>query len=150
MLKKNLLLLCGLALLIPSCTLYTKKVEVEKYQPAVHQLPREPRYSRVAWSHLPKPIVPAAETKGPYMRKAYVFDVPDSNLFESVTILATSIGYEAVVDEEIKNRQVSISKEGTTLEILEAICRQANVSSEVDDKSRTIRVFDRVPVPRFY
>ncbi len=150
MLKKNWLFLCGLILLNSSCTFRTKEIEVEKYQPAVHQLPREPRYSRLTWSNVPKPIVPAAETKGPYMRKAYMFDVPNSNLFESVTILATSIGYEAVVGEEIKNRSVSVSKEGTTLEILEEICRQANVSSEVDDKSRTIRVFDRVPVPRFY
>ena len=151
--KKTLFLslLVSPVLLLSACSSNSKKaVEVQTYRPAIHQLPLEPRYSRVTWSHLPKPVVPASETKGPYLRKVMAYEVPDSNVRESLTVLANSIGYEAVIPSELKNRKVSLVMEGTIVEILDAICAQANISAEINDKKRTIQVFDRVPDPRLY
>jgi hypothetical protein len=127
-----------------------RKVVVETYQPVIKKLPQDARYSKVTWSHLPKPIVPETHAKGPYLKKVMAFEVPNSNVKESVTILAHSAGYEAIVPKDLEGRSVSVVMDGTTIEILETICRQANVSSEVDDKQRTIKIFDRVPRPKLY
>ena len=150
--KKSFLLLTFFPalLLCAACSSNNKKLEVQKYRPAAHQLPLEPRYSRVTWSHLPKPIVPESNTKGPYMRKVMSYEVPNSNVKESVTILSNSVGYEAIIPRELEKRKVSLIMEGTTIEILTAICTQADMTAEIDDMRRTIRVFDRVPEPRLY
>ena len=151
--QKRLLLLLTLfpvLSLCVSCSSSDKKAEVQRYSPAIQQLPLEPRYSRVTWSHLPKPIVPESEVKGPYMKKVMAYEVPNSNVRESIIILSNSVGYEAVIPKELENRKVSVVMEGTTLEILNAICTQANLSAEIDDKKRVIKVFDRVPEPRLY
>ena len=150
--KKSFLLitLCPALLLCVACSSGDKKLEVEKYRPATHQLPLEPRYSKVTWSHLPKPIVPESNVKGPYMRKVMSYEVPNSDVKESLTILSNSVGYEAVIPKELEKRKVSLIMEGTTLEILNAICTQAGISAEIDDAKRVIKVFDRVPEPRLY
>ncbi|MDR2338337.1 MAG: hypothetical protein LBE20_06835 [Deltaproteobacteria bacterium] len=133
---------------VVSCS--SRKVLVETYQPVIKKLPQDHRYSKVTWSHLPKPIVPETETKGPYLKKVMTFDVPNSNVKESIMILAHSAGYEAIIPKELEGRRVSVVMDGTTIEILETICRQANISSEVDDKQRIIKVFNRVPRPKLY
>ena len=84
------------------------------------------------------------------MRKRMMYEVPNSDVKESLTILSSSVGYEAVIPKELENRKVSLIMEGTTVEILDAICAQANLSAEINDKKRTIQVFDRVPSPRLY
>ena len=145
-----LLTLSPILLLCVACSSNNKKLEVEKYRPAAHQLPLEPRYSKVTWSHLPKPIVPESNAKGPYMRKVMSYEVPNSNVKESLTILSNSVGYEAIIPRELEKRKVSLIMEGTTLEILEAICVQADMNAEIDDAKRIIQVFDRVPEPRLY
>ena len=116
------------------------KVVRETYQPAFRQLPVESVYSRVSWSHMPKPIGPKNETRAPYLRKVISFEMPNSTLEETVVALAHSMGYEAIYSREIANRKVSLVTEGTQEEILDKICEQADVMAEIDRKDRVVKI----------
>ena len=114
----------------------------EKYYPAVRQLPLEPVYGRVTWSHLPKPVGPRAKTDAPFLKKNISFELPQSTLEESVVALAHSMGYEALYPQELAKRKVSLVVEGTNEEILDKICEQSQTTAEIDHKERIIRIYD--------
>ena len=124
-----------------SCSGTRAKEElVEQYTPATRQLPLEPVYSRVTWSHLPKPVGPKFGGKSPYLEKVYSFEMSSSSLGESLSALSQAMGYEAVYPKKLANKKVSLVTEGTVYQILDKICQQAGVEAEVDHKSRVIRV----------
>ena len=125
-----------------------KEIVIEEYSPVTRQLPLEPVYSRVAWSHLPKPIGPKFIGKSPYLEKIYVFEMSSSSLAESVSALSDAMGYEAKYPKHLAQRKVSLVMEGTVYQILDKICEQAAVQAEVDHEARIIRIVSEETKPK--
>ncbi|MCC6934041.1 MAG: hypothetical protein IT292_12455 [Deltaproteobacteria bacterium] len=140
---KTILSFTLVVLLISCAEQKAKDVFVqETYYPVIRQLPLEPVYSRVTWSHLPKPIGPRVASNAPYLKKVILFEMPNSTLQESIVALAHSMGYEALYANSLAKRKISLLAEGTHEEILDKICEQSKTTAEIDHKERIIRVFD--------
>lgn len=142
-------LVCLVLLLTPlvGCTsnkaLYEDlEPRIEYYDVSYRQAPHEPVYSRLAWSHLPKPVVAQEAEKAPLLLPVILFDLPNSNLREALEALSQTIGYRLEYPRALAGRSVSIVREATVDVILTEIGRQARVETELDHNARTIRVVD--------
>lgn len=123
-------------------------VAVEYYQPAYRTSPPAPVYSRVMWSHLPRPIAPKARDTAPLILPEVQFEFPNSNLGEAIEALAQTMGYRWHYPSSVSNRKIQIRMEGTVEEVLREISAQANVQAQFDHKKRLIIVFDSNMIPR--
>ncbi len=121
---------------------------VEYYYPVRRQLPREPVYGRLTWSHLPNPLPRKVKEDAPLLSNTISVEVTHSNLEEAVEALAQTIGYRWELPKSIANRRVSIKFVGTAEQALNEIMRQAGVSGELDHKERIIRVSGGDTTPR--
>ena len=114
---------------------------VEYYYPKTRTIAPEPVYSRLTWSHLPKPL-PRNVKNSPYIQPVIVFDFNDSTLKEAITALAQTIGYRWEISPDIEDKNVSIRMEGTIDEVLAEIANQAQVHASFDRKNRIVNVLD--------
>ena len=138
-------------LLIPvSCSTSSSEPEVvvRNYYPARRQLPPEPVYSRLTWSHLPNPISEESAINSPYLSRVISFELEQSNLEEAIDALAQSMGYEAIYSRTLAARPISISMEGTVFEVLNRICKQGKVIASINHDERAILVADAATKPR--
>lgn len=123
-------------------------VRTEYYPSAFRQNAPEPVYSRLMWSHLPQPIQAKADNDAPYLMPKISFELPNSNLEETLQALAQTIGYRWSYPAELGTRRVSVKRVGTVDEILSEIGRQAGVETELDHEQRLVRAYDRSMAPR--
>ncbi len=123
-------------------------VRTEYYPTAFRQNAPEPVYSRLTWSHLPQPVQKKAANDAPYLMPKLAFELPNSNLEETLQALAQTIGYRWSYPSELGDRRVSVKRVGTVEEILSEIGRQAGVETELDHEQRLVRAFDRSMAPR--
>lgn len=142
----------GLLLLVPAgcAKVYQSgpRTVTEKYRPAMRQLPPEPVYSRLMWSHSPQPIPAATAKKAPYLQPVIQFEFPNSNLEEAIQALAQTMGYRWSLPKELSSRGVSINQSGTVDEILGELGRQARVNAHVDHEQRVVFVVDETTNPK--
>lgn len=115
-------------------------VKTEPYYTAYRQFPPEPVYSRVTWSHLPMPVQPRTHEEAPYLMPEIYFDMPNSNLGESVEAIAQTMGYQWECPQAIAKKPVRIRMNGTIKEVLDEIDRQAGVKTTMDHQKRSIHV----------
>lgn len=120
----------------------------ETYRPAYRQLPPEPVYSRLMWSHAPQPIPAATTQKAPYLQPVIQFEFPNSNLEEAIQALAQTMGYRWSLPKELSSRGVSVNQSGTVDEILGELGRQARVNAHVDHEQRVVFVVDGSTNPK--
>ncbi len=124
-----------------SCSSYKEPEPIDEYyEVPFRQLPPEPVYSRLTWSHPPQPIPAPSQQKSPYIQPVIEFDFPGSNLKEAIQALAQTIGYRWDYPPGVASRKVSIKQVGTVDEILSEIGRQAGVRTQLDHTSRMVRV----------
>lgn len=156
MLKK--LLICSASVLfcmshaitISGCSSNTDtsiKIVQETYYPVRRQTPPEPVYSRVTWSHLPKPIGSVSNNKTVFLHKTTSYEFKKSTLAEAVDAVAQSIGFEAVYPKNIAKRPVTMKLEGSPDDALAKLCEQTNTSIEVDQSARKLTIVDKALVP---
>lgn len=121
---------------------------VEYYRPAYRQTPPAPVYSRMTWSQLPNPIQPKGTASAPLILPVVSFELPNSNLQESVEALAQAMGYRWDYPKSVARRPVSIKMEASVEDILKEIGRQANVQAMFDHEQRVVRVVEKGMLPR--
>jgi len=145
---KQLAFIIGISIAITACSGNSEpEVRDVYYQPAFRTEPPEPVYGRVTWSHLPGPTPPAASGNVPYLLPVLSVELPNSNLEEAVLAIAQTMGYRAIYPGTVRNRKISISREGTLTDLLEEIERQARVTAEVNHRERLVRIIDPETVP---
>ncbi len=120
----------------------------EYYQVATRQEPKEPVYSRVTWSQLPRPVPDAPVQKGKMIQPTMSFEMPNSTLAESLEALSQSIGYELRYPAKWAKRRVSLKFTGTVEEILAEICKQSRVKASLDHENKILRVHFSETSPR--
>ncbi|MCC6952812.1 MAG: hypothetical protein IT290_01705 [Deltaproteobacteria bacterium] len=133
-------LLCGCA---PK-----KTVEEKFYYPATRQLPPEPVYSRVSWSHLSHPVPLSARERTPYLEPVVSVNYRNSTLGEAMSGLAKSFGYRLEMAGELETRPVSISTTGTLEQVFAVMRRESGVLVSLDHNEKVFRVADGAIVPQ--
>lgn len=149
--KAHMRRFCLAMLLVQLAACFSKPdpvVRMEYYPTAFRQNGPEPVYSRLTWSHLPQPVQKKADNDAPYLMPKLSFELPNSNLEETLQALAQTIGYRWSYPAELGERRVSVKRVGTVEEILSEIGRQAGVETELDHEQRLVRAFDRSLSPR--
>ena len=116
---------------------------VEYYEPAYRQLPPEPVYSRVGWSHLSGPIKPRVRQDAPLLMPVMAFELPRSTVGEAIEALAQAIGYSWSYPPEAAGRRIAIKMTAPIDEILREIGRQGGVYGVLDHEERRIRVVSK-------
>jgi hypothetical protein len=135
--------LLGLMILASACASTPDPQEkIEYYQPAYRQLPSEPAYSRMTWSHLPSPVPLAAAEKGPYFLPVMRAEFSETTLGEAVQVLAKTIGYRADSPAAVAGRKISVRFSGTLDEILVEVSKQGGVYAQLDHEAKVIRIGD--------
>lgn len=122
-------------------------MKVDYYHVAYRQLPPEPVYSRVTWSHLPQPIRPKVRNEAPLFLPTISFEFPNTTLYEAVEALAQTIGYRWEYPEGVGDRKIRIRMTGTVEEVLDEIGRQGNVHGVLDHENRIVRVMEESTTP---
>lgn len=124
------------------------KIEYQHYRPVVRQLPPEPVYSRLTWSHPPKPIPHEPEEVEPvYLPFSAQYEFKSATLEEALNGAAQSIGYEARYTKLIASRPVSIELEGTLEEFLKELCKQTGTVARISTYERWIELVDDAVAP---
>lgn len=136
----GLLLACSCA--APNRVPKPGEVEISKeyYQMGYRSHPPETVYSRVMWSHLPAPMPHRSRNDSPLLDPEISFELPNSNLSESVQALAQAVGFRWSFPQDRASAPVSINQVGTVSEILAEICRQANLRGQIYIDERMIVV----------
>lgn len=119
---------------------------VQDYYSSYRQLPPEPVYSRLTWSHLPQPIRPKSRENAPILMPEVSFELPKSNLEEAIQALAQTIGYDWSYPAEAKGRPIAINMVAPVDKVLKEIGRQADVVGVIDHQQRVVRVVNRSSV----
>jgi hypothetical protein len=138
---KCCLVLVGIALPLVGCSRKPEPI-VQYYYPATKQLPMEPVYSRLTWSHLPQPYPAPYRENSPKIQPVIKFELLNSKLEEAIQALSRTIGYRWDYPADVARRRVSIRMTGTAEEIATAIGREAGVHVEFDSAQRRIRVLE--------
>ena len=120
----------------------------EYYQVATRQHPKEPVYSRVTWSQLPRPVPEAPAEKGKMINPTMSFEMPNSTFLESLEALSQAIGYELRYPAKLVNTRVSLKYVGTVEEILAEICKQSGSKASLDHENKILRVHWKGATPR--
>ena len=144
-----LLAVCGLIgcieVPIPDVT------KVEYYNLPVRKLPLPETYSRVRWSHPPKPMgVTLSSSAGgvPVFQPRFEFDLKNSNVRESVEAIAQAIGYDTRIPRDLRNKKVSFKLEGSLTDAIQTIDKQAGVKTRIDHRGQIIVVSPKEIVPK--
>ena len=124
------------------------KAAPETYKITNRQHAPEPVYSRVTWSHLPKPIMPKATNEAPFVLPIVEFDMPQATLREAVEALAQAMGYRWHYPASVASRRIKIRMEGTVEEILKEIGNQAKVYGSFDHQQRLVTIVDDKMLPK--
>ena len=123
------------------------KVVQEVYYPTRRQTPPEPVYSRVAWSHLPKPIGSVSSNNTVFLKKSVSYEFKKSNLEQAINAIADNIGFEAIYPPDVAKRPVSMKLDGTPDEALAMLGEKTNTSIEVNQSARKLTVIDKALTP---
>ena len=125
--------------------------DVEKrtvyYKVSRRQFPPEDVYSRMMWSHLPKPIPRATRSDAPLVNPRFSFEMPNSYLEETIEALSQAIGFRWEIPKQVRSKPVSINQVGTVNEILGLVEKQTGLGLEINYKERIIRVIDPSTLP---
>ena len=141
-------LLAGIGtFMLGGCTTAPQAYEVDYYHSAYRQLPPEPVYSRVTWTHLPQPIRTKVRDEAPLFMPTISFELPRSSLEEAIEALAQTIGYTWQYPKQVGKRKIAIKMIGTVQEVLDEINRQASVHAVLDHDQRIVRVMDEATAP---
>jgi len=148
---KAMIFASALALLAVSCT-PTKSFDyveprVEYYPVASRQAPIEPVYSRVTWSHLPRPVGNKSAEKGELYQPVIEFSMKNATLLEALEALSQTIGYELRYPTQYGSRAVSMELTGTVEEVLKEVSRQAKVEARLDHRRKLLVVGDFADSP---
>lgn len=136
------LILLGTALTISACSSKPKEEPYFPLPPQVRQLPPEPVYNQLTWSHLPQPTPVASNTeRARIMSPVLHLDLKDVSLKEAIGALAQTIGYQATVPDDVAEKRVTVSTQGTAERLLSDISSNADVRAELDRQNRVIRVY---------
>ena len=125
---------------LPACS--APEAPKEVYRIAQRQYGPPPVYSRLTWSHLPKPVTPKAQNEAPLVLPIIEFEMPDATLREAVEALAQSLGYRWHYPNRVASRKIQIRMEGTVEEILREISAQTGVYGEFDHERRLLTIVD--------
>ncbi len=142
---RGFILTASFAILCVSCSPQKPEFEFiepreEYYQAATRQAPIEPVYSRVTWSHLPRPVGEQRVEKGQLYQPVIEFSMKNATLLEALEALSQTIGYELRYPTQYGSRAVSMEITGTVEEVLKEVSRQAKVSARLDHKRRILVV----------
>ena len=134
---------CFLVLAFAACSEPRPHPPIDYYPAAFRQLPPEPVYGRVTWSHLPEPFKPRVHDNAPLLLPTMTFEFPRSTLGETVQALAQALGYTWSYPEDAAKRPIAIKMTATAEEILNEIGRQAQVYGVFDHDQRVVRVITK-------
>ena len=137
----------GLTSLLSACS-SKEATRIEYYRPAYRTSPPAPVYSRMMWGNSPQPIKPRAKSHAPLIVPVVYFDMPDASFEEAIEALAQTMGYRWDYPKRIAKRKIRVRMEGTILEVLDEISRQAGVHAELDHQQRLVRVIDKSLRPK--
>ena len=143
--SRNLIGLLSLSMLLVACSSNERRVVYDYYTPAYRQLPPEPVYSRVMWSHLPEPLPAEYGGSAPLLRPVLSLDMPKTTFAEVLESLAITLGYQcAFLDNPsaapLLSRSVSMKTSGYPEQLFDELGMQVGVQIEVDHLRRSIEV----------
>lgn len=124
------------------------KRPVEYYSYSEKRFPREPVYSRLMWSHLPRPVVSKShnrdvrDNKAPLLSPELEFHMEEVTLQEALEALGSTIGYRVIYPNYLGSRLVSLKMSGRVDEIVRELCKQGQVMVRMDSKQRVISVLE--------